>query len=56
VYKLYDEDGMYMRVVKRKEEAEYFVQYYNWKAKFFRETKQKDALKEVLKNLPESPL
>jgi len=55
VYKLYDEDGMYMRVVKRKEEAEYFVNYYGWTAKFFRDPK-KQKEKIVLTNMEESPI
>jgi len=55
VYKLYDEDGMYMRVVKRKEEAEHFVQYYGWTAKFFKDPK-KQKQKDILTNMEESPI
>ena len=55
MYKLYDEDGMYMRVVKRKEEAEYFVKYYGWSMKFFRDPK-KQKEKAVLTNMEEAPI
>jgi len=55
VYRLYDEDGDFMRVVKRKEEAEHFVKYYGWSMKFFRDTK-KQKEKEMLKNMEESPI
>ena len=55
MYRLYDEEGSYMRVVKRKEEAEHFVQYYGWTAKFFKDVKQQKE-KEVLKNMEESPI
>jgi hypothetical protein len=57
VYRLYDEDGDFMRVVKRKEEAEHFVKYYGWTAKFFKDPKkQKQKEKEVLKNMEEAML
>jgi hypothetical protein len=42
-----------MRVVKRKEEAEYFVKYYGWSMKFFKQIKKE---KEMLKQMEESPL
>ena len=55
MYRLYDEDGGFMRVVKRKEEAEHFVTFYGWTMKFFKDPKkQKD--KEVLKHMEESPI
>ena len=53
MYRLYDEDGDFMRVVKRKEEAEYFVKFYGWTMKFFRTPKKE---KEVLKNMEEAML
>ena len=53
VYRLYDEEGLFMRVVKRKEEAEYFVKFYGWTMKFFRVAKKE---KETLKNMEEAPL
>jgi len=53
VYRLYDEEGDFMRVVKRKEEAEYFVKFYGWTMKFFRKPKKE---KEVLKNMEEAML
>jgi hypothetical protein len=53
VYRLYDEEGSYMRVVKRKEEAEHFVQYYGWTAKFFKDPK-KQKQKDLLKHMEES--
>ncbi len=51
MYRLYDEEGDFMRVVKRKEEAEHFVQYYGWTMKFFRQENKK---KEVLKQFEEA--
>ena len=53
MYRLYDEEGLFMRVVKRKEEAEYFVKFYGWTMKFFRVAKKE---KETLKNMEEAPL
>lgn len=53
MYRLYDEDGCFIRVVKRKEEAEYFVKFYGWTMKFFRQPKKE---KEVLKNMEEAML
>lgn len=53
VYRLYDEDGCFMRVVKRKEEAEHFVTFYGWTMKFFKRVKEE---REVLRNMEESPL
>lgn len=55
MYRLYDEDGDFMRVVNRKEEAEHFVKYYGWTMKFFRPPK-KVKEKEVLKNMEEAML
>lgn len=55
MYRLYDEDGCFMRVVKRKEEAEHFVTFYGWTMKFFKDTK-KQKEKEMLKNMEESPI
>jgi hypothetical protein len=52
MYKLYDED-CFMRVVKRKEEAEHFVKFYGWTMKFFRPEKKE---KDILKNMEEAPL
>ena len=49
MYRLYDEFGDFMRVVKRKEEAEHFVKYYGWTMKFFKNPK-KQKTKEALKN------
>lgn len=55
MYRLYDEEGDFMRVVKRKEEAEHFIKYYGWTAKFFKDVKkQKD--RDMLKHMEESPL
>ena len=53
MYKLYDEDNNYMRWVARKEEAEYFVKFYGWTAKFFKQIKKE---KEMLKQMEESPI
>jgi hypothetical protein len=53
MYQLRNEFGEYMRLVKRKEEAEYFVKFYGWTMKFFRPPKKE---KEVLKHMEESPL
>lgn len=53
VYRLYDEDGCFMRVVKRKEEAEHFVKYYGWTMKFFKQIKKE---KKMLKQMEEAPL
>jgi len=55
VYRLYDEEGCYMRVVKRKEEAEHFVKFYGWTMKFFKNVKQQKE-KDVLKNMEEAML
>jgi hypothetical protein len=55
VYRLYDEDGCFMRVTKRKEEAEHFVKFYGWTAKFFRDPK-KQKQKDLLKHMEESPI
>ena len=51
VYRLYDEEGFFMRIVKRKEEAEHFVKFYGWTMKFFRQPK-----KDILKHMEEAPL
>ena len=53
MYRLYDEDGCFMRVVKRKEEAEHFVKYYGWSMKFFRDPK-KQKQKDLLKHMEEA--
>ena len=53
MYRLYDEEGCYMRVVNRKEEAEHFVKFYGWTMKFF---KQENKTKEVLQNMEEAML
>jgi len=55
VYRLYDEEGSYMRVVKRKEEAEHFVRFYGWTMKFFKDVK-KQKEKDILKNMEDAPL
>jgi hypothetical protein len=50
VYKIYNEYDELIRTVKRKEEADYFVDVYGWTKKFFRqETKQ---IKEELEDAP----
>ena len=53
MYQLHNEFGEYMRLVKRKEEAEHFVKYYGWTMKFFKPPKKE---KEVLKNMEEAML
>lgn len=53
MYRLYDEYGDFMRVVKRKEEAEHFVQYYGWTAKYFKDPK-KQKQKDLLKHMEEA--
>ena len=53
MYQLHNEFGEYMRLVKRKEEAEHFVKFYGWTMKFFRQPKKE---KEVLKNMEEAML
>jgi len=55
MYRLYDEEGCYMRVVKRKEEAEHFVRFYGWTMKFFKDVK-KQKEKDILKNMEDAPL
>jgi len=55
VYRLYDEDGCFMRVVKRKEEAEHFVKFYGWTMKFFKDPK-KQKEKVLLTNIEEAPI
>ena len=55
MYQLHNEVGEYMRLVKRKEEAEHFVKYYGWTAKFFKDPK-KQKQKDLLKNMEEAPL
>jgi len=37
MYKIYNEYDELIRMVKRKEEAEYFVETYGWTKKFFKE-------------------
>jgi hypothetical protein len=37
VYKIYNEYEELIRIVKRKEEADYFVDAYGWTKKFFKE-------------------
>jgi hypothetical protein len=44
-----------MRIVKRKEEAEHFVTYYGWTAKYFKDPK-KQKEKVILNNMEESPV
>ena len=53
MYRLYDEDGCFMLVVKRKGEAEHFVRFYGWTMKFFRSSKKQ---KETLKQMEEAPI
>ena len=53
MYQLHNEFGEYMRLVKRKEEAEHFVKYYGWTMKFFKPPKKE---KEILKNMEEAML
>ena len=55
MYQLHNEFGEYMRLVKRKEEAEYFVKFYGWTAKFFKDPK-KQKQKDLLKHIEESPI
>ena len=47
MYKVYDEDGYYMRLVKRKEEAMHFVKYYGWTIKYFRQPKKKKSIRKI---------
>jgi ribosome biogenesis protein Tsr3 len=54
VYRIFHEDGYCMRIVKRKEEADHFVEVYGWSAKFFKDPK-KEKEKEMLKNVEEAP-
>jgi hypothetical protein len=37
MYKIYNEYDELIRTVKRKEEADYFVDVYGWTKKFFKE-------------------
>jgi hypothetical protein len=55
MYRLYNEDGMFMRIVKHKEEAEHFVKFYGWTMKFFKDTR-KQKQREVLKTMEDAPL
>ena len=52
MYKVYDEDGYYMRLVKRKEEAMHFVKYYGWTIKYFRQPKKEKKVLEKFESAP----
>ena len=53
MYRLFNEYGEFMRIVKRKEEAEHFVKFYGWTMKFFKKP-SKEII--VLQQMEEAPL